>query len=211
MHERSRNPWKPSPYGDIILGTPGEMCEAHLGIDKYGNDLVELRYRSRKQRIKEGMYMRNLQRYKGIPKLYYEGDKIIVTERLYPLPSEKQSLNVVCSVGLKIIDLLKVLYRHGICHNHIEYFTFYKNDDIYFIDNRLWKAKPDCGGNKDDVVAGINVLERLGDNTKEVDELIWRLRSFCEKTDFASVSDYDELKEIFYEFREDISDKLEWD
>ena len=117
------NPWRRIGKEDIILGAKGEMSEAHLGkglINGIEKDLILLKYRLDTDRIKEGLYLRSLQQYKGIPRIFYESNNVIVTERLYPIPSG-QPLNIICAVGFKMVNLMETLYNNGIYHNHLDH------------------------------------------------------------------------------------------
>lgn len=74
------NPWESFDDGSsTILGQIGGQSEAHLG--KYDN-LVELRYRSREEQIKEVTYLKLLADYDGIPKIYY--DNVIMKTEYIP-------------------------------------------------------------------------------------------------------------------------------
>ncbi len=97
------NPWLPFPdESSIILGQVGGQSEAHLG---KRDDLIELRYRSKEEQIKEVTYLKLLADYDGIPKLYY--DNIIPKTRYVPherryveieeheVPFNKRPLNYV--------------------------------------------------------------------------------------------------------------------
>lgn len=139
-----------------------QEAEAHLGED----NMIKLVYKKRRYKIKEAEYMKLLAAYKGVPSLYYESSTnddppFIVTERLYEIKN-KQSLNDIVNMALQMINLIETLYNEGIYHNHLEYFTFQKDNQIYFIDNRLWKYVEDNpDGVNEDLNSMIRCLKRI--------------------------------------------------
>lgn len=203
--EYNKNPWKGNMSDENILGDKNGRSVAYLG----SNNLIKLVYKYDEDRENEATYMRDLKKYKGIPRLYYESEKnnYVIVEHLYDFPNKnlyKYSTKILCIIAYKMINLIETLYMNGIYNNHLRYFTFHDKKDVYFIDNRLWKyIKDDKNGTIGDLIDMCHVLRKFNKENEFVNTIIEYVNLINKIKD----KDFSRLRGICAEFYPSVREK----
>lgn len=123
-----------------VIGNKGE--ERHKGriivderqaiLGKHG--LVKLVYPNTEQRREEANYLKKFNGMCGVPWLYDSSKNYNIVEQVNPLPDSIYEEEVLCILAYQICDLIESLYREGVVHGRIRYFTMQKGGSAYFVD-----------------------------------------------------------------------------
>lgn len=173
-----------------VIGNEGE--ERHKGrviVDERQailgkNGLIKLIYPNEEQRRDEAHYLRKFSGMCGVPWLYESSKNYNIVEQVNPLPDGIYKEEVLCVLTYQICDLIETLWRQGIVHGRIRYFTMQKEGRVYFVDCVDLQKASDRNVRKDllSMVSLVNAHSDL-DFPLNMSNLGKDLREIIEETD----------------------------